>query len=81
MGMWGRMVEAAESTWTVLLLTEWALEHGAMGLREMWATVKLVHVRWWQSPAVWTRRTVELAEVWKLTVAVVNMVLEVLRSA
>ena len=79
--MRGKTVAAAESTWTVLLLTEWAAERGAMGLRETRATVKLVRVRWWQSPAVRTRRTVELAEVRKSTEAVVNMVLEVLRSA
>ena len=43
--MWGKMVVAAESTWMVLLLMEWVAERGAMGLWEMRATVKLVHMQ------------------------------------
>ena len=64
-----------------LWLTYPAAERGAVGLWGTRASAKLVHARWWQSPAVRTVRTVELAEVHESITAVVHMVLEVLKSA
>ena len=64
------MAAAAGSTRMMLWLTEQAAERGATGLLGTRATVRLVHTRWWQSPAVRTVRTVELVELHELLAAV-----------